>query len=89
MERLSPILAQSNITSISDLLTLIGHALGLGVSIAALVAIYLIWRGLQMDRSSGEWKMEILKGIMVFAAPAVVNVLFNLFFGQSFQITFT
>ena len=78
----------SNITSISQLLQLFGHALGVGVVIGGVVCAYLIWRGLQMDRASGEWKMEILKGIMWFAAPAVVNVLFNLFFNQSFQISF-
>jgi hypothetical protein len=89
MDRVVPILAQaSNITSISQFQQLAGHALGLSVSIGALVALYLIWRGLQMDRSSGEWKNEILKGVMWFAAPAIVNVLFNLFFGQTLQISF-
>jgi hypothetical protein len=88
----SPFLAQStglNVQGGQTLLLALGTGLGIAMLVGALICVALVWRGLTMDRSNGEWKMEIVKGFLFLAAPAIVNALFYMLYGQSIKPTFT
>jgi hypothetical protein len=77
-----------NITDLAGLMGLFGKAMMLGMVIGAVVAAFMMWHGLSMDRATGEWKWVIMKGIMWFGVPFFINVLFYMFYGQSFQYVF-
>lgn len=86
-----PILAQSsglNVTNTSTLLTAIGTGLGVAIVCGGLICIGLVWRGLTMDRSNGEWKMEILKGFLFLLAPAIVAAMLYKLYGQQLVPSF-
>jgi hypothetical protein len=88
---LMPILAQSsglNVTNSSTLLTAIGTGLGVAILVGALICIGLVWRGLTMDRSNGEWKMEILKGFLFLLVPAIVAAMLYKLYGQQLVPSF-
>jgi hypothetical protein len=92
MQKIVPILAQSsglNVTSSSALLLAIGAGLGVAILVGALVCVGLVWRGLTMDRSNGEWKMEILKGFLFLATPAIVGLMFYKLYGQQLVPSFS
>jgi ABC-type spermidine/putrescine transport system permease subunit II len=81
--------AQQQVQTMQQLRTAVGNALGIGVILAAVACVFFMWRGITMDRSSGEWKNEIVKGIAVFAVVGIVNILFNIFFpGQNLTVSF-
>jgi Mg/Co/Ni transporter MgtE len=76
--------------TMGDLKTAIGRGLAIGVVFSFIYFCFMMWRGLTMDRASGEWKFEIAKGIAVFATVTVANVLFAVFYpGQSITVNFT
>lgn len=88
---LMPILAQSsglNVQNSSGLLTAIGTGLGVAILVGSLICVGLVWRGLTMDRSNGEWKMEILKGFLFLVTPAIVGLMFYKLYGQSLVPSF-
>jgi hypothetical protein len=91
MRSLGVFLAQSsglNVQNGAQLLTAIGTGLGIAILVGSLICVALVWRGLTMDRSNGEWKMEIVKGFLFLATPAVVGVMFYKLYGQSLVPTF-
>ena len=72
--------------SSTDLLNLWDRALVPLILFGAAFGVYVILRGVSMDRSNGEWKGEVLKGIAIFFAVPVINVIFNIVYGHTFQI---
>jgi hypothetical protein len=80
------LLAQAQVQTNADLLNLWNRALGPLIIFGAVFGVVIILKGISMDRSSGEWKSEILKGISIFFAVPVVNVIFNLVYNQSFHV---
>jgi hypothetical protein len=73
-----------------NLVTALDGALGLLMLLAMPTGIVMIIRGIMMDRHDGAWKLEILKGIALAAAPVIMNVIFNAFgFNQQLLPVFT
>jgi Zn-dependent membrane protease YugP len=79
-------LAQTQVTTSTDLLNLWNRAIVPLIIFGAVVGVAIILKGVHMDRSSGEWKGEILKGIAIFFAVPVVNVVFNIVYGHTFVV---
>jgi hypothetical protein len=91
MQGVTVFLAQTtglNVTSGSTLLTALGTGLGIAILVGGLICVGLVWRGLTMDRSNGEWKMEILKGFLFLVTPAIVTAMFYKLYGQALVPTF-
>jgi Zn-dependent membrane protease YugP len=86
MVRFRNLLAQVQVTTGQDLLNLWNRALVPLIIFGAVFGVVVFIKGITMDRSSGEWKAEILKGISIFFAVPVINVIFNLTYGQSFHV---
>ena len=86
MSKFLTFLAQTQVTTNTDLLNLWNRALVPLVIFGGVTGIYLIIKCYHMDRSSGEWKGEILKGISIFFAVPIINVIFNIVYGHTFQI---
>jgi hypothetical protein len=86
MVRFRNLLAQVQVTTGQDLLNLWDRALVPLIIFGAVFGVVIFLKGVAMDRSSGEWKQEILKGIAIFFAVPVINVIFNLVYGQSFHV---
>jgi hypothetical protein len=86
MMKFRSFLAQTQVTTSTDLLNLWDRALVPLILFGAAFGVYVILRGVSMDRSNGEWKGEVLKGIAIFFAVPVINVIFNIVYGHTFQI---
>lgn len=79
-------LAQTQVTTSTDLLNLWNRCLVPLIIFGAVSGVYIVIKGYHMDRSSGEWKGEILKGISIFFAVPVINVIFNAVYGHTFTV---
>ena len=83
-------LAQSAVNSMQDLKNLIGHGLGVVIIISYVYAVILIIQGCIAERGDGSWKYTLAKGIGLFAATGISNILLAMFFpGQTITINFS
>ena len=83
-------LAQSAVNSMQDLKNLIGHGLGVVIIISYVYAVILIIQGCVAERGDGSWKYTLAKGIGLFAATGISNILLAMFFpGQTININFS
>ena len=83
-------LAQSAVNSMQDLKNLIGHGLGIVVIVSYLYAVILIIQGCIAERGDGSWKYTLAKGIALFAATGIANILLAMCFpGQTITINFS
>ena len=80
--------AQTNISSIGDLKTAVGFGVGVLMVIVYIYAVILIVQGLLAERGDGQWKYTLAKGIGLFLATGIANILFLKFFGQTIPISF-
>ena len=83
-------IAQSAVNSMQDLKNLIGHGLGVVIIISYVYAVILIIQGCIAERGDGSWKYTLAKGIGLFAATGISNILLAMFFpGQTITINFS
>jgi hypothetical protein len=84
-----PILAMADgaVSSLDQLKTALGNGIGLLMLVIIPVGVAMIIRGIIMDKSHGEWKMEIVKGLVLVAAPAIMSLLFKVFMGTDSGVT--
>jgi hypothetical protein len=84
-----PILAMASgaVSSLDDLRTALGNGIGLLMLVIIPVGVAMIIRGIIMDKSHGEWKMEIVKGLVLVAAPAIMALLYKVFMGEDSKVT--
>ena len=83
-------IAQSAVNSMQDLKNLIGHGLGVVIIISYVYAVILIIQGCIAERGDGSWKYTLAKGIGLFAATGIFNILLAMFFpGQTITINFS
>jgi len=81
-------LAQVN--TMADLKNAVGHGLGIIVILSYIYAAILIIQGCIAERGDGSWKYTLAKGIGLFAATGIANILLAMFFpGQTIQINFS
>jgi hypothetical protein len=81
-------LAQT-VNTMADLKNAVGHGLGIVVILGYAYAVIMIIMALISERGDGSWKYAIAKGIGLFAASGVCNILLAIFFpGQNLVINF-
>ena len=81
-------LAQVN--TMADLINAVGHGLGIIVILSYIYAAILIIQGCIAERGDGSWKYTLAKGIGLFAATGISNILLAMFFpGQTININFS
>jgi hypothetical protein len=81
-------LAQVN--TMADLKNAVGHGLGIIVILSYIYAAILIIQGCIAERGDGSWKYTLAKGIGLFAATGIANILLAMFFpGQTIPINFS
>ena len=81
-------LAQVN--TMADLKNAVGHGLGIIVILSYIYAAILIIQGCIAERGDGSWKYTLAKGIGLFAATGISNILLAMFFpGQTININFS
>lgn len=61
----------------------LAQGLGLIMLITIPVGVVMIIRGVIMDKANGEWKWEILKGLVLAGAPMIMNTAFGIFLNQA------
>jgi hypothetical protein len=82
-------LAQSAVNSMADLKAAVGHGLGIVVILSYVYAAVLIIMACVQERGDGSWKYSLAKGIGLFAATGVSNILLAIFFpGQVITVNF-
>jgi hypothetical protein len=82
-------LAQSAVNSMADLKTAVGHGLGIVVIISYVYAVIQIIMACIAERGDGSWKYSLARGIGLFAATGVANILLAIFFpGQVLTVNF-
>ena len=85
----NPFLAQSAVNTMADLKTAVGHGLGIIVIISYVYAVILIIMACVQERGDGSWKYALARGIALFAATGVANILLAMFFpGQTITVNF-
>jgi hypothetical protein len=74
----------------ADLKNLIGHGLGIVIILSYVYAVILIIQGCIAERGDGSWKYTLAKGIGLFSATGIANILLAMFFpGQTININFS
>ena len=82
-------LAQT-VNTMADLKNAVGHGLGIVVILSYVYAVIMIIMALISERGDGSWKYALAKGIGLFAASGVCNILLAIFFpGQNLVINFS
>jgi hypothetical protein len=82
-------LAQT-VNTMTDLKNAVGHGLGIVVILSYVYAVILIIMACVQERGDGSWKYSLAKGIGLFAATGVANILLAIFFpGQNLVINFS
>ena len=61
-------------------MTAIGHALGVVIIISYVYAVVMIIMALISERGDGSWKYALAKGVALFGATAICNILMGIFF---------
>jgi hypothetical protein len=83
-------LAQSAVNTMADLKNAVGHGLGIIVIISYVYAVILIIMACVQERGDGSWKYALPRGIALFAATGVANILLAMFFpGQTITVNFS
>ena len=83
-------LAQSAVNTMADLKTAVGHGLGIVVIIRYVYAVILIIMACVQERGDGSLKYALARGIALFAATGVANILLAMFFpGQTITVNFS
>ena len=83
-------LAQSAVNSMADLKTAVGHGLGIVVILSYVYAVILIIMACIGERGDGSGNIALAKGIGLFAATGVANILLAIFFpGQVLTVNFS
>ena len=72
-------LAQT-VTTMQGLMTAVGRGLGIIVVISFVYAVVMIIMSLIAERGDGSWKYSLAKGIALFAATGICQILANIFF---------
>jgi hypothetical protein len=81
-------LAQS-VNTLADLKNAVGHGLGIVVILSYVYAAVMIIMSLIAERGDGSWKYALAKGIALFGATGICNILLAVFFpGQALVINF-
>jgi hypothetical protein len=81
-------LAQT-VNTMADLKTAAGHGLGIIVIISYIYAAVMIIMSLIAERGDGSWKYSLAKGIALFGATGICNILLAIFFpGQLLTVNF-
>jgi hypothetical protein len=82
------ILAQS-VNTMADLKNAVGHGLGIVVVIGYIYAVVMIVMSLIQERGDGSWKYSLAKGIALFGAVGICNILLAIFYpGQTLVVNF-
>jgi hypothetical protein len=77
------------VTTMQGLIQAIGHGLGIVVIISYLYAVILIIMSLLQERGDGSWKYSLAKGVALFGATGICNILMAIFFpGQTIPVNF-
>jgi hypothetical protein len=83
-------LAQSTVNNMQDLKNAVGHAIAVAIILGYIYAVILIIQGCIAERGDGSWKYTIAKGIGIFAATGIANILLAIFFpGQTITVNFS
>jgi hypothetical protein len=81
-------LAQT-VNTMADLKNAVGHGLGIIVILGYVYAVILIIMACIGERGDGSWKYALAKGIGLFAATGIANILLAIFFpGQLITVNF-
>jgi hypothetical protein len=72
-------LAQA-VTTMQTLEVAVGHGIGILVVISYAYAVILIIQSLIAERGDGSWKYALARGIALFAATGIVQILATIFF---------
>lgn len=82
-------LAQQQVTTVAGFMVILGHALGLVVAIAYVVAVTMLIMALKQDRGDGSYKHGITRALVIMGSTAIVNIFAVMFFPQfSMTISF-
>ena len=77
----------ADILSLNDLKNAIGHAVPVALILGYFYAVVLIIMACVQERGDGSWKLSLARGIGIFAAVGVVNILLAVFFpGQTITL---
>ena len=83
-------LAQSAVNTMADLKAAVGHGLGIVVILSYIYAVILIIQGCIAERGDGSWKYTLAKGVALFGATGIANILLAMFFpGQTITVNFS
>ena len=89
MVRVVNLFLAQTVNTMADLKNAVGHGLGIIVILAYVYAVILIIMALLQDRGDGSWKYSLARGIGIFAATGVANILLAIFFpGQVITVNF-
>jgi hypothetical protein len=72
-------LAQT-VNTIQALETAVGHCVGIVVILSYVYAVVVIVAALIQERGDGTWKLALIRGIGIFAATGISNILLAIFF---------
>jgi hypothetical protein len=68
------------VTNMQGLETAVGHGLGIVIIISYVYATVMIIMSLIAERGDGSWKYALAKGIALFGATGICNILLAVFF---------
>jgi hypothetical protein len=89
MSTIGSLFLAQTVTTMQTLEQAVGHALGIVVIISYVYAAVLIIMACVQERGDGSWKFALAKGIGLFAATGICNILLQIFFpGQVMAVTF-
>jgi hypothetical protein len=88
IQNVSLVLAQT-VNTMADFKNAVGHGLGIIVIISYVYAAVMIVMSLIAERGDGSWKYSLAKGIALFGATGICNILLTIFFpGQALTVNF-
>ena len=77
------------VNTMPDLKTALGSGLGIVMMLAYVYAVVMIIMSLIQERGDGSWKYALVRGIGIFGAVGICNILLSIFFpGQNFAPNF-
>jgi hypothetical protein len=89
MHTIGSLFLAQTVTSMQSLIQAIGHGLGIVVILSYVYAAVMIIMSLIAERGDGSWKYSLAKGIALFGATGICNILLAVFFpGQVMPISF-
>jgi hypothetical protein len=89
MINISSLFLAQTVTTMQNLMQAVGHGLGIVVVISYAYAAIMIIMACIQERGDGTWKYALARGIALFGATGIANILFAIFFpGQVMTINF-